>query len=102
MRIAQAEASGSARFDQRQRLDHFDSRPRKDRALDVSPRGKYLAFGVDDGKRPAMKTFDFIAAAHFDQNWIGCSQAHGRRTRRTMRGSKTIAVKHTKRKQAIT
>ena len=58
--VAEAEAVGRARFDQRQRLQRLDGRARKDRPLDVAERQHRAAVGIDHrdarrggGSRPA-------------------------------------------------
>jgi hypothetical protein len=70
LRIAQGKTSGSARLDQRQRLNHFDGRAGKDRAFHIPPGCKRVACRIHQGDGAAMKAFHLLAPAHLDQNRI--------------------------------
>jgi hypothetical protein len=67
---AEAEAVGSAAFDQRQRLYRLDRRARKGRPRNVAQRQHRPAIGVGDRHRPAMPAFHQRAAPSLDQNRI--------------------------------
>ena len=69
--VAEGEALGGARFDQRKGLQGLDCRARIDGAPAVPPRGNDGAPGVGDGGDAAVVAFHRFAAGDFDEYRAG-------------------------------
>lgn len=65
-----AESVGSTTLQQRQRLDHFDCRARKDQVVDITDRDAAAAAGIEHPDSPAVATLNEGATRYFNKDRI--------------------------------